>query len=75
MTVSACVSHTCGHMYTSSPAPHSCLIKVTVVTCVKSVVLFDSSKHYKFPLGTGSHIYYCSNNGLMRRLTLTRPLG
>ena len=45
----------------SIPAPCSYLIKVTFVTCEKSVVQFDSTKHVRFSLGTS--VSSCSNNG------------
>ena len=42
----------------------SYLIKVTSVTCEKSVVQFDSTKHRRFSLGT--QVFSCSNTGPMR---------
>ena len=54
------------------PAPCSCLIKVTLVTCEKSVVQFDSTKHRRF--SPGAPVSSCSNTGSMR-VALTRPLG
>ena len=47
---SACVSHHCDQA--SIPAPCSCLIKITSVTCEKSVVQFVSTKHHGFSQDT-----------------------
>ena len=59
---SACVSH---HRDLGS-IPDSCsyLIKVTFVTCEKSVVHFVYTKHCWFSLGT--QVSSCSNIGPMR---------
>ena len=46
------------------PAPCICLIKVTLVTCEKSVVEFDSINHRWFSPGTS--VSPCSNTGSMR---------
>ena len=46
------------------PAPCSSLIKVTLVTCEKSVVQFDSTKHRRFSPGT--LVSSCSNTGPVR---------
>ena len=46
------------------PASCSYLIEVTLVTCEKSVVWFDSTKHRKFSPGT--LVSTCSNTGLVR---------
>ena len=54
------------------PAPCSYLVKITLVTCEKSVVQFDSTKHRRFPPGTP--ISSCGNTGLTRE-DLTGPLG
>ena len=40
------------------------MIKVTLVTCEKSVVQFDSTKHHRFSPGTPVSSY--SNTGPMR---------
>ena len=46
------------------PAQCNYLIKVTFVTCEKSVVQFDSTKHRRFSPGTP--VSSCSNIGPMR---------
>ena len=56
------VSHHCD--YGLILVPCSYLNKVTFVTCEKSVVQFDSTKHHMFPLG--SLVSSCSNNGSIR---------
>ena len=48
----------------SIPPPCSYLIKVTFVTCEKSVVQFDSIKHRRFSPDTP--VSSCSNTGPMR---------
>ena len=50
--------------YGSLPAPGRYLIKVIFVTCWKSVVDFDSTKHSRLSLGTP--VSSCSNTGPMR---------
>ena len=45
---SARVSHQCD--WSSILAPCSCLIKVTFVKCVRSVVQFDFTKYHRFSL-------------------------
>ena len=54
------VSHHCNSG--SIPAPCSHLIKITLVTCEKNVVHFDSTKHRRFSPGTPIS---CSNTGPM----------
>ena len=57
---SAHVSHHCD--LGSIPAPCSYLIKVTLVTCEKSIVIqFDFTKHHRFSPGTP--VSSCSNSG------------
>ena len=46
------------------PALCSYLIKVTLITCEKSVVQFDSTKHRRFSLGTP--VSSCNNTEPMR---------
>ena len=46
------------------PAPHGYLIKVTLVTCEKSVVQFVSTNDHRFSLGTP--VSPCSDTGPMR---------
>ena len=46
------------------PAPCRYLIKVIFVTCEKSVVQFDSTKHHRFSPGTPVSSF--SNTGPMR---------
>ena len=59
---SACVSH---HFDSDwIPAPCSYLIKVTLVTCEKSVVQLNSTKHCRF--SPGIPVSCCSNIGPMR---------
>ena len=53
------VSHHCG--LGSILAPCSYLNKVNLVTCEKSVVQFDSTKHRRFSPGTP--VSSCSNTG------------
>ena len=48
----------------SIPAPCNNLIKVTLVSCEKTVVQFDSTKHRRFSPGTP--VSSCSNTGPMR---------
>ena len=59
---SARVSHQCDSG--SIPAPCGYLIKITLVTCEKSVVKFDSTKHRRFT--PGIPVSSCSNTGSMR---------
>ena len=47
---SVLVSHLCD--LGLIPAPYSRLIKITKVTCERSVVKFGSTKHRKFAVGT-----------------------
>ena len=56
------VSHHCDQG--SIPAPCSYLIKVTLVTCDKNVVQFDSTKHRRIP--PGIPVSSCSKTGPMR---------
>ena len=48
----------------SIPAPCRYLIKVTLVTCEKIVLQFDSTKHRRFSPGT--LVSSCSNTGPTR---------
>ena len=59
---SARVSHHCDLVLIAAPCSY--LIKVTLVTCEKSVVQFDSTKHRRFSPGTP--VFSCSNTGPRR---------
>ena len=48
----------------STPVPYSYLIKVTLVTCEKSVVQFVSTKHRRF--SPSVPVSSCSNTGSIR---------
>ena len=48
----------------SIPTPCNYLIKVTLVTCEKSIIQFDSTKHRRFSLGTPAS--FCSNTRPVR---------
>ena len=59
---SACVSHHCDNG--SILALCSYLIKITFVTCEKSIVQFDSTKQRRF--SPGAPVSSCGNKGPIR---------
>ena len=67
---SARVSHRCDSGLIQAPCGY--LVKVTLVTCEKSVVQFDSTKHRRFSLGTP--VSSCCNTGPMRGGPLGRTV-